>query len=153
MINRKDYAVVTEKALRSGHIGFAYRKRAVRPHDSGWRMMYDKQEDRLDLANPDKVYACDIGLLLDHFPELEAFLKEKKYTVVEEADGSYRCALSDRELTAVPNKMADKDKYGAFAENHGPSVFTADPADMKSRGKKEWEKLIPEERGDDDLKR
>lgn len=146
MLNKKDYAVVTEKALKEGHIGFAYRTREGGMHDSGWRMMYDKDEDRLDLANPDKVYACEFGKLLKYFPEIEGFLKEKKYTIVEETDGAYRCTKTDKDLSDVPNKMTGKDKYGAVigaGGRGGGAIFTADPADMKSRGVKEWELLIP----------
>ena len=58
MFGKTDYAVVTEKALKNRKIGFAYRDRASAPKDSGWRMMYDKDEDKFDLIDPDKLYAC-----------------------------------------------------------------------------------------------
>ena len=150
MIHKTDYAVVSKKALENGQIGFAYRKQSDGMKDSGWRMMYDKNEDRLDLANPDKVYACDIKKLVGYFPEIKLFLGEKKYTVVEYVGGEYICRKTDRELSDVPNQMTGKNKYGTLTGGpgnmHAGVIFTADPADMK-HGKKEWEKLIPE--GDD----
>ena len=147
MLGKTDYAVVTKKALENGKIGFAYRKQSDGPKDSGWRMMYDRDEDRLDLANPDKVYACDIKKLIKYFPEIKSFLGEKKYTIAEDINGEYVCRKTDKMLSDVPNQMTGKNKYGTLVggpgNNHGGVIFTADPADMK-HGKKEWETLIPE---------
>lgn len=147
MFGKTDYAVVTEKALRNRRIGFAYRDHTNAPKDSGWRMMYDKDEDKFDLINPDKLYACDIKRLIRHFPEIEAFVKEKNYTIAELVGEQYD-TMKDKELTAVPNRMAGKNKYGVLmggAHSHGgAAIFTADPADEKSCGKQAWEELIPE---------
>ena len=147
MFSKTDYAVVTEKALRNRRIRFAYRDRTNEPKDSGWRMMYDKNEDRLELVNPDKLYACDIKRLTRYFPEIETFIKEKVYTVAEYHVDKFELTR-DKELTAVPNRMAGKNKYGVLmggAHSHGGgAIFTADPADEKSFGKQAWEELIPE---------
>ena len=111
-------------------------------------MMYDKDEDKFDLIDPDKLYACDIKRLIRHFPEIETFVKEKIYTVAEYHNEKYEL-IRDKELTAVPNRMAGKNKYGVLmggTHSHGgTAIFTADPADEKSFGKQAWEELIPEE--------
>ena len=146
MIRKTEYAVISLKALTNKHIGFGYRKEADGPKDSGWRLMYDRDESELDLVNPDKVYACEIGRLLNYFPELKEFLGEKKYTIVEEVDGGYTCKRISKDLSEVPHKMTGKSKYKTFmggGGSHGGYIFTADPADMK-HSRKEWEDLIPQ---------
>ena len=96
MISKTDYAVVSEKALRTGTIGYAYKKHTALPKDSGWRMMYDKDEDMNDLLNPDKVYACKLGKLLKYFPEIKPFLGEKKYTIAEKTGDTFTCTRTDK---------------------------------------------------------
>lgn len=139
MIHKTNFAVVSKKALENGHIGFAYRKPSDGPQDSGWRMMYDRNEDALDLANPDKVYNCTIGRLLKRFPEIKTFLNEKTRSVVEEIDGDYKSFRTDKELSDVPNLMSGKNRYMPYT---GVAV-TADPAEMRTHIKEPWETMLP----------
>lgn len=146
MLSKTDYAVVTEKALKSGKIGFAYRDKVGGAKDSGWRMMHDKNEDPYDLINPDKLYACDLKRLIRHFPEIQSFIKSKPFTVVALSGDQYECVM-DKNLSSVPNRMAGKKKYvvfsGAGPGHGGSAIFTADPVDERTFGEKEWEKLLP----------
>ena len=146
MLNKSEYVVVTKKALENKEIGFAYRIPAEGMKDSGWRMMYNKSENKLDLANPDKVFACDIKDLLKYFPEIEEFLKEKKYTYVEYINGIYIKKKTDKNLSDIPFRMSGKQKYnviiGSGSTGGRGFIFTPDPKNMK-HNYNDWEELIP----------
>ncbi|MBQ9015253.1 MAG: DUF2185 domain-containing protein [Firmicutes bacterium] len=147
-MNKREYVIVSRKAIEEGAIGFMYRTRSPFAMDSGWRMMYDRGEDRLDLANPDKVYTIEIRKLMKYFPEItESILKTKKYCAYERSDGEYKLIPQDKDLDAVPFPMTTKEKYIVLINGHGSAgapILTADPADMRAGRKiEEWEALLP----------
>ena len=143
-VKKSEYVVVTRKALKKREIGFAYRIVPESMKDSGWRMMHDRNENKLDLANPDKVYVCNIKDLLKYFPEIEEFLGESKYTVVEKISGRYQMKKSDKNVSDVPFRMTGKKKYGVvlgFGGSGGGVIFTPNSKAMR-RGYNEWEQIV-----------
>lgn len=147
MINKNDYVVVSRKALEQGHIGFIYRDRSSSAHDSGWRMMYDKDENRLDLANPDKVYACDIKKLLKYFTDLAEIIKSRTFSVWQKQEDQWQLLGRDKELELVPHRMTGKTKYVALMTRQGGgAIITADPKDLRhGRKVEDWEMLLPDD--------
>lgn len=144
----KHTAVVTKKALETGQIGLAYRVGSREAKDSGWRMLYDRNEEALDTANPDKVYVCELHRLLLYFPDIEQFLKEKKYSVMERKGTRWACTGRDSDLSSIPKtcmlprKTVMNDSIGADG-----FLVTADPEEMRHLTKakvRSWELLLPD---------
>ncbi|MBQ8987911.1 MAG: DUF2185 domain-containing protein [Lachnospiraceae bacterium] len=146
MINKSDYVVVSKKALEEGRIGFAYRDGSRAPKDSGWRMMHIRDEDSLNLANPDKVYACDIRKIIKYFPDLTDILGSRSYSVWEKTGDKWELLGRDKELKLVPHQMSSKSKYAALmTRSGGGAIITSDPKNMRhSRQAEEWEMLLPD---------
>ena len=158
------YGVITVKALTEGHIGFAYKGVNHEGGETGWRLLYDKNEDPLDTSNPDKVYVCDIKKLVKYFPELKPFISDRHCYVFEEKDGAYVCTgTSKKDAADIPVncRLARKTR---LMDGMGPaSTRSVDPVDDKSffhnkpsqwgdvadnivhSRPSSWEDLLPEE--------
>ena len=150
MINKRQYACVSQKAIEEGHIGFGYRAKSNSADDTGWRLMRSKDEDRLDLANPDKVFTCGIGKLLTYFPELTELIKSGKTGSVWEEEGEklvQKARVKEFTEDVVPNLMVGNIKFTATP---GVGVMmSSDPKSFhmgKRMGKEEWEQMLPEEK-------
>lgn len=131
-------AIVTEKALKKGQIGFAYRAGSREGKDSGWRFLFDDSEDPLDTSNPDKVYICEMDRLKKYFPSLEYLPRKGVFQ---------RMGVQWIEKETVPTncQLPRKTKM-----NDGMMgwFLTSDPGDMrqlKKQGLRDWELLLPQE--------
>ena len=148
MIYKNQNVCVSRKAIQEGHIGFAYRTNKNSGDDTGFRLMYDKNESAIDLANPDKVYICKIKKFLVYFPEVEEMLHGKTGSVWEEQDGKLVQIARVKEFTedVVPHLMVGNVK---FTSSMGVGIIvSSDPKNFLPRGlgTEEWEKMLPPER-------
>ena len=141
------FAVITRKALVNGSIGLAYRNHGASAGDTGWRFLYDRNEDPLDTANPDKVYAANLARLQEYFPEIRGFLKAKNFTVLENTGGGWREVSRGKDLSDLPANCRLPRKT-RFNDGVGTAGITSDPVEMRNLTKPklaEWETLLPEE--------
>ena len=141
ILGSRKTAIVTEKALREGSIGFAYTALSRESGDTGWRFLYDSNEASQDTSDPDKIYICEMRRLQEYFPYLDSLKGKGNY---ERRNGQWFTVPELPPNCRLPRKTRMNDGMVGFA-------VTVDPEDMrelKKGGMKEWELLLPQNRED-----
>jgi len=76
-------ALVSKMAFDEGALLlFAYREKADRPEDSGWRFFTGNEDDEYT-ANSENIRLCNVGWLLDFEPTLDQFIREPEGAAFE----------------------------------------------------------------------